>query len=99
MDINSGGISFKIFRNNVAVQDFGIKNSGIRYEGELAPGFKKHGYGIYTWEDGAKYEGKWKDDMKHGKGVFTLPSGAFFEGYWELDRVIRPKGNKGDGKE
>jgi hypothetical protein len=35
-------------------------DNGI-YEGELLDG-KKHGYGIYKWESGSKYEGQWRDN-------------------------------------
>ena len=27
------------------------------------------GYGIFTWQDGRQYEGKWKDNKMHGKGL------------------------------
>lgn len=30
-----------------------------------------HGKGVFTWKDGRKYEGEYKDDQKHGYGVFT----------------------------
>lgn len=29
-----------------------------------------HGNGIFTWEDGKRYEGEYMDDKKHGFGVF-----------------------------
>lgn len=28
-----------------------------------------HGFGTYTYSNGAKYEGDWKFDMQHGFGV------------------------------
>jgi len=29
---------------------------------------KKHGYGVYTWADGRKYEGEWVAGKQHGRG-------------------------------
>ena len=28
---------------------------------------------VFTWDDGRKYEGEYKDDKKHGYGVFEWP--------------------------
>jgi hypothetical protein len=30
---------------------------------------------IFTWSDGRKYDGEYKDDKKHGYGVFEWPDG------------------------
>ena len=38
--------------------------------------------GVYTWQDGRKYEGEYKDDKKHGYGVYTWQDGRIYEGYW-----------------
>lgn len=27
--------------------------------------------GVYTWADGRRYEGEYKDDKKHGFGIYT----------------------------
>ena len=32
---------------------------------------KMHGYGVFEWPDGRRYEGGYVDDKKHGKGVFV----------------------------
>jgi hypothetical protein len=29
-----------------------------------------HGYGVYTWKDGRRYEGYYEMDKKHGYGVY-----------------------------
>ena len=39
-----------------------------------------HGKGIYTFADGAKYDGEWKDDKQHGKGLYTFASGDKYDG-------------------
>jgi hypothetical protein len=35
----------------------------------------KHGFGVYSWPNGSKYEGQFKNDQKHGKGIITHENG------------------------
>ncbi len=42
-------------------------HSGV-YEGERKDG-KMHGFGTYTYTNGTKYVGYWKENMMHGEGV------------------------------
>ena len=35
----------------------------------------KNGYGTYTFEDGTKYEGEYKEDKRTGKGYFVFSNG------------------------
>jgi hypothetical protein len=41
-----------------------------------------HGYGVYTWKDGRKYEGEYLLDKKHGKGAYYWADGRKFDGMW-----------------
>jgi hypothetical protein len=41
-----------------------------------------HGYGVFTWADGRKYEGQYFDDKKEGRGVFTWPDQRKYDGLW-----------------
>ena len=40
----------------------------------------RNGQGTYTWTDGSKYVGGWKDDRLHGQGVLTYPYGGKYVG-------------------
>ena len=40
----------------------------------------RHGYGVQTWTDGARYEGMWENNKTCGKGKFWHSNGDFFEG-------------------
>ena len=40
------------------------------------------GYGIYTWKDGRRYEGQYKEDKKHGYGIYIWADGRRYEGWW-----------------
>ena len=40
----------------------------------------KEGSGIYTYSDGAIYEGDYKDNSKSGKGKFTYVDKSVYEG-------------------
>jgi hypothetical protein len=35
-----------------------------------------HGQGTFTYANGNKYVGEWKDGMKHGQGTVTLADGT-----------------------
>jgi len=34
-----------------------------------------NGKGIFTWSNGDKYDGEWKDDLMNGKGTMTFQHG------------------------
>ena len=42
-----------------------------------------NGSGIYTFPDGATFDGQWKDDLKHGNGVYTYADGFKQEGTYK----------------
>ncbi len=43
---------------------------------------KKHGHGKYTWPDGRKYIGEWKNDKRHGRGTYVITSELSKQGIW-----------------
>ena len=40
------------------------------------------GRGIFTWKDGSRYEGDYKNNRKHGKGKYLSVDGKEYEGNW-----------------
>ena len=38
------------------------------------------GFGKYTYLDGEKYEGDWRNGKYHGHGTLTFPDGTKYEG-------------------
>ena len=40
------------------------------------------GIGIYSWQDGRKYEGEYKEDKKHGYGIYTWADLREYHGWW-----------------
>jgi len=42
-------------------------------------------FGTYTWPDGGKYVGEWKDGTANGQGTFTFPDGEKYVGEWKDD--------------
>lgn len=40
------------------------------------------GIGIYTWNDGRRYEGEYKDDKKHGYGIYLWADNRKYMGNW-----------------
>ncbi len=53
-------------------------------QGETRNGHK-HGYGVFTSSNGAKYSGNWRDGKKHGKGTYVSASGKEHAGWWKDD--------------
>ena len=39
--------------------------------------------GTYTWNDGGKYVGEYKDGLKNGQGTYTFLNGDKYEGEWK----------------
>ena len=61
------------------------------------------GQGEYSFADGRKYIGEWKNNLKDGKGVFEWPDGQVYEGNWKEDEysglgsMIYSDGGRYDG--
>eukprot|EP00919_Chromeraceae_sp_WS-2016_P063815 GHVR01151030.1.p1 GENE.GHVR01151030.1~~GHVR01151030.1.p1 ORF type:complete len:107 (-),score=28.69 GHVR01151030.1:193-513(-) len=47
-----------------SIKEEGVTSDGV-YEGQWK-GKMKHGYGVQSWPDGSKYEGKWANDVASG---------------------------------
>ena len=43
---------------------------------------------VYTYPDGSRYEGEWKNDKKKAQGVYTSPSGTRYEGEWKNNKLV-----------
>ena len=39
------------------------------------------------WPDGAKYEGRWKNNMLDGKGRFEYANGDMYNGDWSKNKA------------
>jgi hypothetical protein len=45
-----------------------------------------HGFGVYTWADGRRYEGEYLSDKKHGFGKYIWADGRQYIGNWYLGK-------------
>ena len=54
-----------------------VLGGGIVYKGQVKNSFK-HGKGVQTWPNGAKYEGDWDRDKMCGSGKYYYPNGDFY---------------------
>lgn len=61
-----------------------VKYDNGTFEGYMKDG-KRHGKGVYIWQDGSRYEGDWFQDLKQGKGVFRWDNGDVYEGSFFAD--------------
>ena len=50
---------------------------------------KKHGYGVYTWADGRRYEGSWVNGKQHGEAKYTSKDGSTKRGIWKEGKRVR----------
>ena len=53
------------------------KNGGI-YNNRV-----RHGYGVYTWFDGRKYDGEWDNGKPKGQGTMTFANGDMYVGQFQ----------------
>lgn len=53
-----------------------------RYVGERDTENRFHGWGVYTYLAGGKYEGEWQYGQKDGMGRRDWPDGSRYEGEW-----------------
>ena len=50
----------------------------------------KHGYGVYDWKDGSKYEGQFAHGKRNGQGAQLNANGTIYHnGFWKDDEPIR----------
>ena len=48
-------------------------------------GYFHNCFGTYSWYDGDKYVGEWKDDKKNGQGTYTSAGGDKYVGEYQDD--------------
>ena len=72
-----------------------------KFDGKVQPPVKVE---TYTYPDGGKYVGKFKDGKKNGQGTFTYPEGQKYVGRWKDDKrngqgtLTSPSGYKYEGE-
>jgi hypothetical protein len=64
--------------------------TGDIYEGEFKDDLY-HGYGVYTWTNGNRYEGMWEKNRREGQvtwisGKQSSSPGDRYQGQWYLDQ-------------
>ena len=57
---------------------------------ECIKGDCNNGYGTYTWANGNKYVGKFKDAKRNGLGTYTFANGTVDKGIWKNNKLIEP---------
>jgi uncharacterized protein len=62
-----------------------IVGRGIIYSGEFKNG-RHHGFGSFTYPNGAKYTGEFESGFWHGKGTLTDANGNVKKGVWKQNK-------------
>ena len=51
---------------------------------------KKHGEGVFSYENGDIYSGWWANGVKHGKGTYIIKAtGQKIQGEWNNARLVQ----------
>jgi hypothetical protein len=83
------GIGLMYYDDNDIQPRFGVwKENNFLYKYEnlgCSEGDCYNGYGIYTWNDGTRYEGSFRDGKRDGEGVYYYASGAKYIGSQSSD--------------
>ncbi len=48
----------------------------------------ENGDGTFTWADGQKYVGEWKEDQYHGQGIHYYGDGRSDKGIWKNNELV-----------
>lgn len=74
-------------RGELSVGTRPIHESNGIYKGDINALNQHHGYGIFLWKDGSKYEGFWHNGKACGRGRLINADGGVYEGEWENDKA------------
>ncbi len=58
--------------------------NGKKYTGDWVKD-KQMGHGVFTWPNGDRYEGQYKDGRMHGTGTYNYADGKKYIGDWKED--------------
>ena len=72
----------------LAIIVLGLLLSGNAYA-ECIKGDCNNGQGTFTFANGDKYVGEYKDGKEHGQGTMTHSDGKIEKGIWENGKLIK----------
>ncbi len=58
----------------------GLANTGFALPACPSSGHFNNCYGTFTWDNGDKYLGEWKDNKRHGQGIYKYVNGNKYAG-------------------
>ena len=58
---------------------------------ECIEGDCNNGYGTFTWTDGAKYVGEFKEGSMHGRGTYITTDGSTYTGEFKDGKLVELK--------
>ena len=84
------GADLKLSNNVSALIEAVLASVGSGFASDLPPcpssGYKHNCFGSYTFANGNKYVGEYKDGKRNGQGTYTLASGGKYVGEYKDDK-------------
>ena len=71
------------WENGFQLEGKRVDTDGCVYKGQISPGYKRHGLGMYTNTYGAIFYGEWKNDVFDGWGYTKDEEGEIFQGQFK----------------
>ena len=78
MDGQPSGEGEHVWNRSGEKEDGAWFNTRNQYKGGFKLGVRE-GAGVFLYATGARYDGRWADNVKHGPGVYTFDDGTVFK--------------------
>ena len=62
-------------------------STGNRYQGEKNENNQIHGWGVFWWSNGERYEGKFNSGQYEGEGIYYWPTGIKHYGIFKCGEI------------
>lgn len=79
MKDNGKKIYKMVKESNVGKMDLNMK--------EIIVKANKHGYGVYKWADGSRFDGQWSENKISGLGTYSWLDGRQYKGEWKNNNM------------
>ena len=87
MERKLGSFNCPGLKDELGVKKRPIMSSTGVYTGDINALNQYHGFGVFVWKDGSKYDGFWHNGKACGRGRLINADGGVYEGDWLDDKA------------